>query len=106
MTETTEAKPEQPALQLIDFPSLMASLNHYATPADRALDAAVAANIKDGGREAAVRATSHFDAILDWVKENPEEAARIVLASVYVRNGRFVVQVPAQVDAEPTPEAE
>ena len=101
MTETAKAPPGPPVLQHIDFPNLLFSLNHYAEPADRALDAAVSANAEGDDLQTALKTTVHFDAILAWVRENPEEAARIALAAVYVRNGRFLVQVPAPAPAAP-----
>lgn len=114
MSDSPESAPSA-ALRHIDLPSLLASLFQYAVPASQALDKALtAASASDDPAEQrrAAELTSHFDIVLEWAKEHPEHAAQVVLCSIYLASGRYVVQEPrasagegdAAADPSPAPD--
>ncbi|MFY9341221.1 MAG: hypothetical protein WAT39_01945 [Planctomycetota bacterium] len=118
MTETdppalslvADAPPELPErFRMIrtSLPDLLATMRHYAGPANQVLDTAIKATADQQGQEHAVRRTPHYDVLRAWCAEHPDEAARIVLCAIYIANGRYVAQEeippPAPPEAVQTP---
>lgn len=110
MTETKSPAAPASEIQVVDLPNLLATLFTYTQPAGQALDAAIRANADGDDPDAHKRAiieTSHFDAISAWCAENPQLAARIVLATLYLASGRYTAQVakaPPAPEGQPAPE--
>jgi hypothetical protein len=104
------APAQSPALQFrlvrASFPELLHTLVTYTAPAGQHLDAVISKRATDAGLNAhdAVRDTPHFDAVTDWCREHPSDAARVVLCAIYLANGRFAVQeqMPPE-ELDPTP---
>lgn len=97
MTDSPETATEKPpVLKRIPLPDLLASQLAYTKPAFDVLETAIKAKADEGDPENAARDTVHFETIAAWCEENPRDAARIVLCSIYLGNGQFVVQGAAQ----------
>lgn len=106
MTETPPTSPtpaQQPKSKLVrvGLADMLATVLSYATPANQALDAAFHEHRKANPTGEPLRDVEHFEVIHAWCAANPREAARIVLAVVYLASGRFVAQ-----ESLPPPEAE
>jgi hypothetical protein len=114
MTETPPPlpQPDQAALEpgfrpvRAGFHELLHTLVAYSAPAGQHLDAVISRRATDAGLNAhdAVRDTPHFDAVTDWCREHPSDAARVVLCAIYLANSRFAVQeqLPPE-ELDPTP---
>lgn len=88
---------------LANAADLIATILHTAEPADIALNREIASEFEAGGyedRKKAIEAVTHFDVVSQWVRDNPDQAASIVLTCVYLRGGRFAAQEVVEVKEE------
>lgn len=99
----------KPKLQRANLPNLIATQLSYTGPAIEHLEQAFQQHLQKHPGSNPVAELVHYDHVCDWCRQNPEQAARIVMASIYMANGSFMVQVPppeAETDAGDTvPEA-
>lgn len=108
MTETQEASPApaepaaaaaapkpKPKLQRANLPNLIATQLSYTGPAIDHLEQAFQRHLQEHPGSNPVVEVQHYDQVCEWCRANPEQAARIVMASIYLANGSFMVQVPA-----------
>lgn len=107
-SECATSEPVAKSYRLVraDLPSLLMTMHGYTSPANAYLDHRITMakeqSLVEMAPQEAVRTTPHFEAIKEWTRANPDEAAKIVLCSVYLSNGRYV----AQEEVEPKPEPE
>lgn len=94
----------KPKLQRANLPNLIATQMAYTAPALEHLEQVFQKHLQQHPGSNPVAEVVHYDHVCDWCRQNPEQAARIVMASIYMANGSFMVQVPPP-EAEPEPDA-
>lgn len=101
-----EAQGASPKTKLVrvGLAQLLATVINYTGPAGQALEAAMQAHREQHPESDPVRDVPHFDVIEAWCSENFHEAARIVLAALYLAHGRFVAQEMAAPEPDQVPE--
>lgn len=102
--------PEAPRteMRMADLPQILANIVAYAQGPNEALELAIKAQIEDNDGiepKAAVAAVNHFETVLSWTEENPEQSAAICLLASYLCNGRYVMQGMAEGEDEAPAEA-
>jgi len=116
MTETVESPETSPATDAAPrkvignapLSNLIATLCQYCKVPIGALNMTLEQKRESGECDDPVAEVDHFEFIESWCTENPHYAARIVMAAVYLSNGRFIVQeeAPAAQDAPPAAPAD
>lgn len=106
-TSPTPAPPPKSKLVRVGLADMLATVLSYTTPANQALDAAFQEHRQSNPTGDPIRDVEHFEVISGWCATNPREAARIVLAAVYLASGRFVAQEslppPAETEGDEQP---
>jgi hypothetical protein len=101
MTDSPDPAAQQLRMTRVGLPDLLANIQMLAAPAGETLDAAIAARAEllEGDeqqkQQRAVEQTPHFDVLEAWCRENPKQAAGVVLCAVYLAHGRFIAQEAA-----------
>lgn len=112
MTDSPDPAAQQLRMTRVGLPDLLANIQMLAAPAGEALDAAIAARAEllegdvPAKQQLAVEQTPHFDVIEAWCRENPKQAAGVVVCAVYLAHGRFIAQEAVVPKAEPATETE